>query len=122
MPSGNCLVSARGSLVGTCTCTCTCLGCAVLLCFVVCLTLLTSFFLPSHLSLTLGAHADYSSRSVCLFVCPRLFSHYMLLGGLRAIPTASVLQGQDKERGDLAKTTAFGRYGVKTSEKANIHN
>ena len=28
-----------------------CLGCAVLLCFVVCLTLLASFFLPSHLSL-----------------------------------------------------------------------
>ena len=26
-------------------------GCAVLLCFVVCLTLLASFFLPSHLSL-----------------------------------------------------------------------
>ena len=29
-----------------------CLGCPVLLCLVVCLTLLTSFFLPSHLSLT----------------------------------------------------------------------
>ena len=28
-----------------------CLGCAVLLCFVVCMTLLASFFLPSHLSL-----------------------------------------------------------------------
>ena len=28
-----------------------CLGCAVLLCRVVCLTLLASFFLPSHLSL-----------------------------------------------------------------------
>ena len=27
-----------------------CLGCAVLLCLVVCLTLLASFFLPSHLS------------------------------------------------------------------------
>ena len=27
-----------------------CLGCAVLLCIVVCLTLLASFFLPSHLS------------------------------------------------------------------------
>ena len=36
----------------TCTCTCTWyLGCAVLLCLVVCLTLLASFFLPSHLSL-----------------------------------------------------------------------
>ena len=29
-----------------------CLWCAVLLCLVVCLTLLASFFLPSHLSLT----------------------------------------------------------------------
>ena len=28
-----------------------CFGCAVLLCLVVCLTLLASFFLPSHLSL-----------------------------------------------------------------------
>ena len=28
------------------------IGCAVLLCFVVCLTLLASFFLPSHFSLT----------------------------------------------------------------------
>ena len=28
-----------------------CLGCAVLLCLIVCLTLLTFFFLPSHLSL-----------------------------------------------------------------------
>ena len=37
------------------TCTCLrksdCLGCAVLLCLVACLTLLASFFLPSHLSL-----------------------------------------------------------------------
>ena len=29
---------------------CDYLGCAVLLCLVVCLTLLTSFFLPSHIS------------------------------------------------------------------------
>ena len=28
-----------------------CLGCVVLLCLVVCLSLLASFFLPSHLSL-----------------------------------------------------------------------
>ena len=33
-----------------------CLGCAVLLCLVVCLTLLASFFLPSHLSLK---HVQY---------------------------------------------------------------
>ena len=34
----------------TCTCSCT-LECAMLLCLVVCFTLLASFFLPSHLSL-----------------------------------------------------------------------
>ena len=27
-----------------------------------------------------------------------------------------------KECGDFAETTAFERYGVKTSEKANMHN
>ena len=31
---------------------CLAIGCAVLLCFVVCMTLLASFFLPVHLSLT----------------------------------------------------------------------
>ena len=40
----------------------------------------------------------------------------------KAIPTASVLQGQEKQCGDFAETTAFDRYGVKTSEKANMHN
>ena len=39
------------------------LGCAVLLCLVVCLTLLASFLLPSHISLkrtyTLFAHKVY---------------------------------------------------------------
>ena len=38
------------------------------------------------------------------------------------IPTASVLQGHETECGDFAETTAFERYGVKTSEKANMHN
>ena len=37
------------------------------------------------------------------------------------MPTASVLQGQEKECGDFAETTAFERYGVKISEKANMH-
>ena len=48
-------------------------------------------------------------------VCPRLFSHYRLRGGLCAITTASVLQEQENEGGDFAETTAFERYGVKTS-------
>ena len=29
------------------------------------------------------------------------------------IPTDSVLQGQEKERGNFAETTAFERYGIK---------
>ena len=36
------------------------------------------------------------------------------------IPTASVLQGHEIECGDFAETTAFERYGVKTSERANM--
>ena len=35
-----------------------CLGCAVMLCLVICLTLLASFFLPSHLSLK-HVHGTY---------------------------------------------------------------
>ena len=35
--------------------------------------------------------------------------------GYEAISTASVLQGQEKQCGDFAETTAFERYGVKTS-------
>ena len=37
----------------------------------------------------------HCSRSVCLSIYLRLFSHYRLRGGLCAIPTASVLQGQE---------------------------
>ena len=57
----------------------------------------------------------YSSRSVCLSVCLPLFSDYRLRGGILAIPTASVLQGQENECGDFAEKTAFERYDVKTS-------
>ena len=59
---------------------------------------------------------------VCLSVCLRLFSDYRLRGSLCAIPTSSVLQGHEKQCSDFAETTAFERYGVKTSEKANMHN
>ena len=45
-----------------------CLGCAVLLCLVVCLTLLASFFLPSHLSLK-HIHVHYVCVCVCVCVC-----------------------------------------------------
>ena len=45
--------------------------------------------------------------SVCLSVCPRLFSHYRLRGGLGAIPTALAVHGLEIEIGDFAETTAF---------------
>ena len=57
-----------------------CLGCAVLLCVVVCLTVLASFFLPSHLSLHL-----YTSFGVwCLWWIhyPGLLLHTELLVSL----------------------------------------
>ena len=41
-----------------------CLGCAVLLCLVVCLTLLASFFLPSHLSLKHVYNSLYTVYSI----------------------------------------------------------
>ena len=74
---------------------------------------------------TFGAHAQRGF--VCLSVlyvcvCRRLFWHYRLRGGLLAIPEASELREPEKEKGDFPETTAFERYAVKTSEKANMHN
>ena len=59
----------------------------------------------------------YSSRPVCLFVCLSVDDYSRTTGyeAVYAIPTASVLQGQEKQNGDFAETTAFERYGVKTS-------
>ena len=54
----------------------------------------------------------YSSRSVCVSVCLSCLSTTIL----------GLLQGHEKESGDFAETTAVERYGVKTSEKANMHN
>ena len=48
----------------------------------------------------------YTSRSVwsvCVSVCLRLFSDYRLRGGLGAIPTDSVLQGQENNVAILLK-------------------
>ena len=48
-----------------------CLGCIVLLCLVVCLTLLASFFLPSHLSLTCVAsflHETFPLALLCIYI------------------------------------------------------
>ena len=49
----------------------------------------------------------YSTWSVCLSVSLRLFSHYRLRCCLRAIPTASVLQGHEIYHGDFPETSAF---------------
>ena len=38
------------------------------------------------------------------------------------IPTASKLREPEKQLGDFPEMTAFERYAVKTSEKANMHN
>ena len=50
-----------------------CLGCAVLLCFVVCVALLASFFLPSHLSCMLLYHTIccelYGKPAKCEVMC-----------------------------------------------------
>ena len=65
-----------------------CLGCAMLLCLVVCLTMLASFFLPSHLSLKHGYNyktilvmvhvlccmhgVGYIRVRVCVYTCVRV--------------------------------------------------
>ena len=57
--------------------------------------------------LTLGAHAQAGLWSVCLSVY---------------LSSASLLQGHKNAAILLKRSTAFERYGVKTSEKANMHN
>ena len=57
-----------------------CLGCAVLLCLVVCLTLLASFFLPSHLSLK---HVLYTHTCSALVNFPSI-SPTQCFEGLKA--------------------------------------
>ena len=67
----------------------------------------------------------YSSRSVCLSVCLFVSDYSRTTGyeaAYKAIPTDSVLIGQEKNYADFAETTVFERYGVKTSEKANMHD
>ena len=53
-----------------------CLGCAVLLCLVVCLTLLASFFLPSHLSLK---HVHVCTLSCTMYIYIHIRVHDVLI-------------------------------------------
>ena len=66
----------------------------------------------------------YSSRSVCLSVCLCVFVYdYSRATDYEAIyERFQQLQEQETQCGDFAETTAFERYGVKTSEKANMHD
>ena len=74
-------------------------------------------------SLTLGAMRAARVTVVGLsgYVCRHLFWHYRLRSGLLATPGASELREPENEKGDFPETTAFERYAVKTSEKANMH-
>ena len=127
----------------------------VLCCFAlfVCLTLLASFFLPSHLSfknmymytqlqdmykctyilaseinlhnkpsvsMTAMHSQGYSNWSVCvcLFVCLST----AILAAYERYQQLQCYKGMKNNVGDFAETTALQRYGVKTSEKANMHN
>ena len=59
---------------------------------------------------------------VCVCVCRLLFWHYRLRGGPLAIPASSELREPEKQKSNFPEKTAFKRYAVKTSEKANMHN
>ena len=68
-----------------------------------------------------GAHAHYAYNStphayLCVCVCvSTTILGLQVTRRLMSVPTASVLQGQENQCGDFAETTAFERYGVKTS-------
>ena len=82
-----------------------------------------TLYIPWILLTLARMHSEgYSSRSVCMCVCRRLFGHYRLRGGPLAIPTGSELREPENLLGDFPETTVFERYAVKTSEKANMHN
>ena len=49
-----------------------------------------------------------------------LVGHFLLKCACVLSYTNGFIQGPEKLRGDSLETTAFGRYGVKTSEKANM--
>ena len=44
---------------------------------------------------------------LCVCVCQQLFWHYVLRGGLSAIPTAAVLREPEKSKSDSAEATTF---------------
>ena len=63
------------------------LGCAVFLCLVVCLTLLASFFLPSHLSLRYVSYSYMYVRSAKINAYIRIY-HYSTIIITSTVDTA----------------------------------
>ena len=62
----------------------------------------------------------YSSRSVCVSVCLFVYDYSRTTGYEAAYERYQPLQCYKGTKcGDFAEKTAFERYGVKTSEKAN---
>ena len=62
---------------------------------------------------------------VCLSVCLFVYNYSRTTGYEAAYERYQHLQcykGTKNKTGNFAETTAFERYGVKTSEKANMHN
>ena len=59
------------------------------------------------------------SVCVCVDACSGTTGYE---AGLLVLPSASELRKPEKEDSDFPETTAFERYAVKTSEKANMHN
>ena len=67
----------------------------------------------------------YSSRSVSFGVCVCVSTTILALQATRRLMPYTNSFSATRARnicGDFAETTAFESYGVKTSEKANMHN
>ena len=64
----------------------------------------------------------YSTWSVCLSSLSMTILALQATRRLMGDTNSFSATRARKKRGDFAETTAFERYGVKTSEKANMHN
>ena len=81
-----------------------CLGWAVLLCLVVCLTMLASFFLPSHLSLKL------SSFSSLIKTCTCHLSFFLIVCYAHVFPCTIMEYTVVDEKGSGAHTCIYSVY------------
>ena len=63
-----------------------CLGCAVLLCLVVCLTLLASFLFPSSSLINTNRYRHTNTQQVGSTLLRACVSHYIMLSALYTVP------------------------------------